>query len=81
MEKIVNIFLQCLLFIVRGNSHSINAIHLLDPAYYLQEIPVSIPFKELLIIALGTLLLSIAVSAFPAIKAGRGKPLDTLRKM
>ena len=81
MEKIVNIFLQCLLFIVRGNSHSINAIHLLDPAYYLQEIPVAIPFKELLIIALGTLLLSIAVSAFPAIKAGRGKPLDTLRKM
>lgn len=56
------------------------AIHLLDPAYYLEIIPVSLHVGELFLIASGTLVLSVLVSVLPAIHAGQEKPLDTLRK-
>ena len=46
-----------------------------------QDIPVSVPFGHLLLITAGTLVLSLVVSIIPAAKAGREKPLDTLRKM
>ena len=52
----------------------------MDPAYYLQEIPVNIPFGQLLTICFGTLLLSFVVSVIPSKKAGKEKPLDILRK-
>lgn len=55
-------------------------IHLLDPAYYLEKIPVHLDSRELFIIAAGTLVLSVLVSILPAIRAGQEKPLDTLRK-
>ena len=54
--------------------------HLLDPAYYLQNADISIPLDQLVIIALGTLVLSLATSTVPAIKAGEEKPIDILRK-
>ena len=54
--------------------------HLLDPAYYLQNADISIPLDQLVIIALGTLVLSLAASTVPAIKAGEEKPIDILRK-
>lgn len=81
MEKIVNIFAKFVYLLGNGDSSSYNAIHLLDPAYYLQNIPVSVPLGQLFVIAVGTLVLSLVMSAVPAIKAGREKPLDTLRKM
>ena len=80
MEKCVNFIAKCI-FILKNSGGTFSEIHLLDPGYYLQEIPVSIPFGELTVIVLGTLFLSFAVSAIPAIRAGREKPLDTLRKM
>ena len=52
----------------------------MDPAYYLQEIPVEIPFNQIMLIIAGVLILSILVSYLPAKKAGKEKPLDILRK-
>ena len=80
MERIMNCAVKFWNILVNGSSAAGN-VHLLDPGFYLQEIPVTIPVKELLLIVLGTLVLSIVVSALPAIKAGQEKPLDTLRKM
>jgi len=85
MEQIVNSGNHFLyVFIGRtGVSESKNApeiIHLLDPAYYLEKIPVKLHYEELLLIAAGTIVLSVLVSVLPAIRAGQEKPLDTLRK-
>lgn len=55
-------------------------IHLLDPAYYLERIPVTVRLPELFMVAAGTLILSVLVSVLPSIRAGREKPLETLRK-
>lgn len=55
-------------------------IHLMDPAYYLSEIPVEIPVKQIILIAVSVLLLSVLVSYIPSRKAGKEKPLDILRK-
>lgn len=55
-------------------------VHLMDPAYYLSEIPVEIPGKQIILIAAAVLLLSLLVSWLPARRAGREKPLDILRK-
>ena len=55
-------------------------IHLMDPAYYLSEIPVEIPVNQVILIAVAVLLLSVLVSYLPSRKAGREKPLDILRK-
>jgi len=57
------------------------AVKLLDPAYYIQGIPVRLDAAELYLVAAGTLLLSSLVSIFPALRAGSEKPLDTLRKV
>lgn len=56
-------------------------ITLLNPAYYLQTIPVKIPTFELFLIFIGTIILSISVSVAPALRAGKEKPLDILRKI
>lgn len=60
-----------------GDAH----ISLLDPAFYLQNIPLSVPLPQLVVIAVGTLALSLLVSAVPAVKAGAEKPIETLRKI
>ena len=54
-------------------------IHLLDEEYYLKVIPINIPFGDLFLIGIATLLLSLAASLLPAARAGKEKPLDTLR--
>ena len=54
-------------------------IRLLDEEYYLKVIPIDIPFGDLFLIGVATLLLSLAASLLPASKAGKEKPLDTLR--
>lgn len=56
------------------------SIKLMDPAFYLQTIPVELPFSQIFLIVLLTLLLSLIVSIIPAIKAGKEKPIDILRK-
>lgn len=80
-EKIINLFTKILYVIEKKDLSSYKSIRLLDPAYYLQSIPVTIPIKELLIIVGGTILISFMASLFPSLKAGKEKPLDTLRKL
>ncbi len=80
-EKIINFCTKILYFAEKKDISSYHSIHLLDPAYYLQTIPISIPVKELSIIVVCTVLLSLVASVFPSIKAGKEKPLDTLRKL
>lgn len=57
------------------------AVRLLDPSFYLERIPVTVRLGDLFMVTAGTLVLSVLVSLFPAIRAGREKPLETLRKL
>ena len=56
-------------------------IKLLDPAYYLSEIPLELPWMQIILIVVATFLLSVFVSYIPSKKAGREKPLDILRNL
>ncbi len=56
-------------------------ISFLNPAYYLETIPVNVPTVELLYISIGTIALAVVVSILPAIRAGKESPLDILRKV
>lgn len=84
IEQILNLFarliynIKCLL---PGFYGEFLPITLLNPEYYLTEFQVELPFIESLVIVFGTLLLSIIASIVPAIKAGKEKPLETLRKI
>lgn len=80
IENLVNIISK-VIYVICGNSLSdFQSVHLLNPAYYLTEIPVSIPYKELFLISSSVILLSFIVSVIPAIKAGKERPLETFRK-
>ncbi|MBQ5848986.1 MAG: ABC transporter permease, partial [Treponema sp.] len=81
IEKIVN-FCSKILYIIKGNNiESFVATNLMDPAYYLTHIPITIPVQELLLIVISVLFLSFLVSLIPSIKAGKEKPLDIFRKV
>lgn len=51
-----------------------NDFVLLDPAFYLQNLSIIIPWGQIGMIVLGVLLLSLIVSFFPSLKAGKEKP-------
>jgi len=53
---------------------------LLDPAYYLQVIPITIDWGALAVIGLGTTLCSVLTAWAPARRAGKMMPLEILRK-
>ncbi|GHU07342.1 ABC transporter substrate-binding protein [Spirochaetia bacterium] len=55
-------------------------VKILDPGYYLENIPVIIDWSAVLLIGLFTLACSIIASSLPAYRAGKLKPLDILRK-
>ena len=57
-----------------------HAIKLMDPAYYLQMIPVDLPLSQIMLISIATVVLALIVSVVPSVKAGKEKPLDILRK-
>lgn len=79
-EKIVN-WIGKMFYLVKGVPVSeIRQIHLMDPAYYLSEIPVNIPFNQIFAIVLLTLVLSLLVSFIPSYKAGKEKPIVLLQK-
>ncbi|MBR6914135.1 MAG: hypothetical protein IKN34_10125 [Treponema sp.] len=80
IERIVNIIYEFFYVLVRGSPDTLT-IRLLDPAFYLQNIPLSIPLPQLIVVASGTLVLSLLVSAVPAVKAGSERPIETLRKI
>ncbi len=78
-ENLVNVIGRFIYIISAGREYV--PIRLMDPAYYLEEIPVKIPFPELFLIALSAVVLSALVSIIPAVHAGREKPLNILRKV
>lgn len=79
-EKFVNL-LNRGLNLLRGIPLSeIQTVHLMDPAYYLSEIPVTIPFAQVFLIVASTLILSLFVSLIPSVKAGKEKPIVLLSK-
>ncbi|MFP4112775.1 MAG: ABC transporter permease [Spirochaetales bacterium] len=55
-------------------------IELLSGEYYLQEIPITIRYPDLLLVTCLTLLLATVAAWFPARRAGRIRPLEVLRK-
>ncbi len=79
-EKAINFAAKGLFFLLKNDIMSFRQIHLLDEEYYLKVIPVDVPFGDLFMIGAVTLLLSLAVSVIPAIKAGKARPLETLRE-
>lgn len=80
-EIIINFFAQMGYFIANGNLDSFHLIELMDKAYYLDVIPVKIPFNQIILYIIATILLSLLASLIPAIKAGREKPIETFRKV
>lgn len=80
-EKILNYISEFAYLLMGKSLADFSRIRLLDPSFYLQTIPVSIPFFELALISAGTLLLTLAASVIPAIRAGKEKPLETFRKI
>lgn len=80
LENFVN-FVAKGFYLLQGiPAEEIASIHLMDAAYYLQTIPINIPFGQILLIGVLTVLLSLVVSLIPSVKAGKEKPLDILRK-
>lgn len=79
-ERVLNFFAKGLYFIFNNGIIGFRQISLLNEEYYLKVIPVDIPFGDLLLIGTATLLLSLLASVFPAIKAGKERPLETLRE-
>ncbi|QTQ12032.1 ABC transporter permease [Treponema parvum] len=80
IEKLLNFGMKFVYLLMKGNGNGFTKLELMDPAYYLQTIPVVIPLFELSVVAVGTLLLSLAASALPALRAGSEKPIETFRK-
>ncbi len=80
IEKLVNVIAKAGYYLKGIPAEEINAIRLMDPAYYLQTIPVNLPFSQVILISLSTVLLALLVSIIPSVKAGKEKPLDILRK-
>lgn len=80
LEKLIN-WLARIVYYLKGTPvDEATVIKLMDPQYYLQVIPVDIPFSQIFLIVASTILLSLIVSIIPAIRAGKEKPLDILRK-
>ena len=72
LERLVNLFSS-----MGGGGE----VHLMDPAYYLAEIPVDVPVNQIILIIVSVLFLSLVVSYIPSKKAGKEKPLDILRNV
>ncbi len=66
--------------VLGGSPDGFSHVALLNPAYYLTEIPVSIPFKELFFMYSAVIVLSLAVSVLPSVRAGKENPLEIFRK-
>lgn len=81
MEKIINFFNKIIFLLSNGSLSSYADVVLLDPAYYLQKVQISVPWGQLLFIIIATLILSILVSVIPALKAGKEKPIESLRQI
>ncbi|GHV81537.1 ABC transporter substrate-binding protein [Spirochaetia bacterium] len=71
--------LEGLLSFFSGLFHG-SQVKILDPGYYLEQIPIIIDWKMVFIIGFFTILCSILASWFPARRAGKIRPIELLRK-
>ncbi|MCL2440894.1 MAG: ABC transporter permease [Treponema sp.] len=55
-------------------------VKILDPGFYLETIPIIIDWNAVLIIWLSTIFCSVLASWIPAVRAGKLKPMELLRK-
>jgi lipoprotein-releasing system permease protein len=55
-------------------------VKILDPSYYLENIPLVIDWKAVFIIGIGTTLASMLASWIPARRAGAIPPIELLRR-
>ena len=55
-------------------------VKILDPGFYLETIPIIIDWRAVFFIGFFTILCSILASCIPAVRAGKLKPMDLLRK-
>ncbi|MCL2185241.1 MAG: ABC transporter permease [Treponema sp.] len=55
-------------------------VKILDPGFYLETIPIIIDWKMVFLIGVFTILCSVLASWIPALRAGKLKPMELLRK-
>jgi lipoprotein-releasing system permease protein len=79
LEKLLNFFSGFWYTIVEGAP--VVQKHLLDPEFYLETIPIVIPYWDLFLIAVLCLALSVIVSILPSLRSAKEKPLSVLRKL
>lgn len=60
--------------------HNVHTASLLDPAYYLDYIPITILWKEIILVAIVTALLSGVVAITSVHEIVRKKPIETIRQ-
>jgi lipoprotein-releasing system permease protein len=78
IEKAANSIRNIAYLLTGGNASS--AFKVLDPAYYLEIIPVQIPYGEMAIVAASTIVLSYIASIGPARRAAALSPLEGLKR-
>jgi lipoprotein-releasing system permease protein len=57
-----------------------SAVKILDPGFYLETIPIIIDWSAVFVIGCFTILCSVIASMIPALRAGKLKPMELLRK-
>ena len=55
-------------------------VKILDPGFYLETIPIIVDWKAVMLIGLFTIFCSVLASWIPAVRAGKLKPMELLRK-
>ncbi len=79
-ENVIN-FVLSLGYNIFADAQNFVPVSVMNPEYYLQDIPIVLPFGELCAIVILVLILSVVVSIIPSVKAGKEKPLSILRKI
>ncbi len=81
IENLLNILSGLLQFLLTPfSSVSFGKIVLIDSTYYLDHIPVKINFTDIFIIGSASILLSTIAALIPAVRAGRIKPMEVIRR-
>ena len=79
-ENVIN-FVLSLGYNIFADAQNFVPVSVMNPEYYLQDIPIVLPFGELCAIVILVLILSVVVSIIPSVRAGKEKPLSILRKI
>jgi len=64
-----------------ASGHPSVPLKLLDPAYYLEKIPISVDFAQIALIATLSIALSVVASLIPALKASKVSVQELIRKI